>query len=252
MGDLAEKELLSINRRRQLSPITVCGREVWGDRVEYQPAQGRGDPLTESARKIKCASQKPRRPFSRTGRTDGGSRCSNVSSTNRRSKDSAREQESVSLRSSPHAGFGEDQHVTPQFSMCSRPCSTSQDDPSHRPLMPRVPEPCGSSHRLVTGTKVHDRSTAGVGALASMASMENPPASDAQIISDPLTLLLMYRRMLVQETNNGLMGGAPFISRPGPAGPTSADCPNSSISRQPRPWKGLSRGALGPLMSRSP
>lgn len=249
IGDIAERELLTINRRRQLSPITVCGREVWGERPEYQPARRHGDPLTETARKMKCASQKPRRPMSRTGRPDGGmpARCSTINSTSRRSKDSAREQEPVSLRSGPHAGFGEDLRAAPQFSMCSRPCSTPREDPSRCSLMPRAPEPCRSSSRFVASTKVHDRSTPCVGG----ASMENPPAADVQIISDPLTLLLMYRRMLVQETNNGLMGGAPFISRPGPAGPTSADCPNSSISRQLGPWKGVSRGAWGPLMSRS-
>merc|ERR1712224_347930 len=57
----------------------------------------------------------------------------------------------------------------------------------------------------------------------SMLSHGRAARSSLQPISDPLTLLLMYKRKLLQETNNGLMGGATFYSQVTPAA-TIEDC----------------------------
>lgn len=72
-------------------------------------------------------------------------------------------------------------------------------------------------------------------------------------MSDPVAVLLMYRRMLFQETNNGLMGGTGFISNAGRSAALGTAMQNTTgtFLRQAGSQRGLSRGGLRPLMSRS-
>merc|ERR1712023_224894 len=66
MSDIAERELIGI-RRRQLSPITCYGREVWGDRPKFQPAVDTGrDPLADRAKKMAWHVQMPGKPRPQT------------------------------------------------------------------------------------------------------------------------------------------------------------------------------------------
>merc|ERR1719329_1993746 len=101
--------------------------------------------------------------------------------------------------------------------------------------MAKSPEP---RWRHVTSCVGTSASTVGQGPTTLAGSSAQP-----EPISDPAALLQMYKRMLFQETNNGLMGGAPFISEhSGLERPSTGD--TSFRSRYSLgQWKGVSRGS---------
>merc|ERR1711924_346181 len=108
----------------------------------------------------------------------------------------------------------------------------------------------GPSHGRQEATGSH--ALRGLPTVPTQSALRGGP-SITQAISDPLTILLMYRRMLFQETNNGLMGGSPFISRQAHSDmPVSLPSDASgSLFRQIPPRKLPSSRNLGSLTSRS-
>lgn len=78
-------------------------------------------------------------------------------------------------------------------------------------------------------------------------SLEFSQMKDA---SDPAAFLMMYKQMLFEETNNGLMGGTPFLSDAGCSPEDLRSCIAQHL-RQAGPWKGIARRNLSPLLSRS-
>lgn len=106
----------------------------------------------------------------------------------------------------------------------------------------------GEGHSERTGAQVPQASAA-----ASAPCALSNDALSAQALSDPVAVLLMYRRMLFQETNNGLMGGTRFISQPGYSAALGTTMQESagSFSGQMGPQRGLSRVGCRPLLSRS-
>jgi hypothetical protein len=90
------------------------------------------------------------------------------------------------------------------------------------------------------------------GSLPSKASWFDPALNGSlEDSSSTAAIVIMYKRMLAEETNNGLMGGPPVLSDKGHL----PDDLRSLIAhglRQVGPWKSLYRRSLSPLASRSP
>lgn len=122
----------------------------------------------------------------------------------------------------------------------TRRSSTASSTPIVQPLsasVQDVPSPLAS--RVDEGRSA---SRACLGSSMDISQMKAAP--------DPVAFLVMYKEMLLEETNNGLMGGTPFLSDAGCRPEDLRSCIAQHL-RQGGPWKGLSRSTLSPLLSRS-
>lgn len=246
MGDMAERELKSI--QRQLSPIN---REVFGQRplLASQPerrAVSGKDPLAEALQRR--AAEKLRSRVWAAPMPAG------------RRRPTARPARSC-LPTCDEAGGSPRSRLPTKSSWKSSSASTSMvHNASVESLV--VESTSSSCVECEFSNKFSARGFTACTARSREASPRLPPAAEvlpsaqldggasgAPAVSDPLTLVMMYRRMLLQETNNGLMGGTHFTSQPQPLSPGSS----RGFSRQGGQWKGLSRGVtpLTPLRSRT-
>lgn len=267
MDDVAERELRSIDRQQQLSPINCRRREIWGDRLKFRPSSSDRDSLSEAARKMAWGGhERSVKPRPRTCSKLQGQR---KTIALRKAPTSRPSSSASSVEIAPDLHDPRDQHQ-------ARRLHTSIDESSSASQSSQFlcsnitswiePEVVGPNSLTSTAQPLTSESLRGLPSSAtarathsqnvvSRNSLLHPsqgpresPGSTMQAISDPLTLLLMYRRMLVQETNNGLMGGTPFISRPAHAALCSTECSSHHVSRHV-----VSRGGaiLSPLLSRS-
>lgn len=263
IDDVADRELIGIHKR-QLSPITCYGRELWGDRPKYHASGSDGDPLASTARKMRAltASRPPLRSHrarKEHSRPAAPHQCNSGKASTTwtawRSIDLHREEATRTVSDGPLDGAVSVSCLSPSIESLSPPpgwanstlgCSSERESPSHRALMARSPEP---RWRHTTSCVETSASTVGRGpAIVGGASAQAEP------ISDPAALLQMYKRMLFQETNNGLMGGTPFISEHGGLErPTTVDSTTCHSRHSVGQWKGVSRGTMGlnPLITRS-
>jgi len=248
MGDLAERELKS--SQRQLSPIN---REVFGQRpllasLPERRAVSAKDPLAEALQR-KAAEKVKFRLWAAP--MPGGER-----------RHTARPTKSCLPTSDDAGGCPRSRLPTKSSWKSFSPSTSMVRDTSAESLV--VESASSSCAEWYGSNKFSAMGSTACTARSREASPRLPPAAEvlpiAQLdgdasgvlaVSDPLTLVMMYRRMLLQETNNGLMGGTPFTSQPAP----QLLSPGSSrgFSRQGGQWKGLSRGVtpLTPLISRT-